>query len=61
MKTSQEGLLVKVQPSEAGEHSILEIPVPWDDSHQEQQQQWSGASPSLEYELCVLQKAKLER
>ena len=39
--------------------SILEIPVPWDDS-QEQQQGWSRASWSPEDKLYVLQRVDLE-
>jgi len=40
--------------------SILEMPVSWDD-HQEQQQQWSGASRSLQDQLCVVQRAESEK
>jgi hypothetical protein len=39
---------------------ILEMPVPRND-HQDQQQQRSGASRSLEDKLCVLQRAELEK
>ena len=47
-------------PVVAENPTILKMPVPRDD-HQEQQQQWSGASWSLEDKLCVLQRAEPER
>ena len=40
--------------------SILEMSVTWDDP-QEQQQQWNGASRSLEDRPCMLQRAELEK
>lgn len=54
MKRGQERLLV------AGDPNSLEMPVPWD-NHQEQQQQWSGAGLSFEDQLCVLQRAEPEK
>jgi hypothetical protein len=41
MKRAYERLLVKVVA--AKNPSALEMPVPWND-HQEQQQQWSGST-----------------
>jgi hypothetical protein len=39
---------------------VLEILVPWDD-YKEQQQKWTGFKKNLEDEMCVLQKAELEK
>jgi hypothetical protein len=41
----------------AENHSILKMPLPWDD-HQEQQHQWSRINQSLE---LVLQRTELEK
>ena len=41
-RTAQERLLVKVQPNCCKGPSILEMPVPWNDHHG-QQQPWNGA------------------
>lgn len=40
-----------------GTPTVLEMPVPRDDHHE----QWSGVSWSLKDKLCVLQGAELER
>jgi hypothetical protein len=45
MKEAYEMLLVK--PNLLEDYSKLEMPVPWDDQ-QEQQQQWSGVNQKLE-------------
>lgn len=43
MKRAQERLLVKVQPSLSRAPSILEMPLPWNDPHE--QQQWEENLP----------------
>ena len=53
MKGVYERLLVKCSPVAAEDPSILERPVPWDGHQEQQQQQWGGASLSLEDELCA--------
>ena len=49
-KEPMRGYLWKCSTAAAEDSSVLEMPVPWDD-HQEQQQQWSTGSESVEDKL----------
>lgn len=59
-KSPKEAIAESSAQLQQGTLSVLEIPVPWND-HQDRQQQWSGGSQSLRDKLCALQRVGLEK